>query len=867
MHSLLTLFGRSNVADYANYMCDSPGSGGTPESSDSEGSMRNNVAGKTPSPPIPQSDSLGTTTADQIERLSLNHRSPSSRSCGVGHGLLSATQASVHKRPASSEFYRPPGRRSPIGASSRPAYTGALRDQRTSHRPQKRGSHAALKFQGGHQSSQKRSWLNYHDTNPTRDQVACPVPIARDSGYVSNPSRDNTLHTDFNVKPKDDEYVSVEPLSNSGRILGKDEAHHYVGGVSLVRSKSRWPGLILQPESSPISQDQLAAEVKGIYGGLVMVEAKCINIDAAQAADPNSSLGPEQWQALIALHRTLLYEHHDFLMATQHPSATPALRGLAQKYSMPARMWRHGIHAFLEVLRHRRPQSQDYMVSFVYLAYQMMALLFETVPSFTDTWIECLGDLARYRMAIEEDKEIHAIWGGVAASWYKKASNRHPSIGRLYHHLGILERPGIRKLFLYSKSLTCVIPFPNARDSLGTLCSPLAQEEHSGQANMRTVEARVVKLHACNFINPKDIRISRLASDACSALYQCSTTDLQDTGVFIIIANIAALFERGSPNNILWQLYGDALNADIQSSRPSAAVAELHLAGTTEDSRSSPVSGTSAHPLIYDFYCSSFLSLIGRGRITQTNKATHRLLHAILVWLHSLQILRSKLKQDDDRHTLSPLVTPDRFPWVELCTVLNIICRDTPIDPQIMECARQDIFPKAVNGINKPLLEDYQLRGLVWTQWSYPEDYFGEPDACDEEHMEPASSAIERTRVDRIHWLALSLAFHGEHIKYNSQTASFGISSPPEPLHVITDEINRKPTVLETFTHPRPPKSKSPSASSTSPQSDSDGYLLVEAPRSKSTKTWASIVSASNKNVPRENAVRIVDDEEMQDAI
>ena len=33
----------------------------------------------------------------------------------------------------------------------------------------------------------------------------------------------------------------------------------------------------------------------------------------------------------------------------------------------------------------------------------MMALLLETVPVFEDTWIECLGDLARYRMAIEDE--------------------------------------------------------------------------------------------------------------------------------------------------------------------------------------------------------------------------------------------------------------------------------------------------------------------------------------------------------------------------------------------------------------------------------------------------------------------------------
>lgn len=117
-----------------------------------------------------------------------------------------------------------------------------------------------------------------------------------------------------------------------------------------IDASLRWTPII-QPDNTPISQEQLAAEVKGIYAGLVMVKAKCINIDAARAADPSSQLGPEQWQALIALHRTLLYKHHDFLTATQHPSATHALRRLAASYRMPARMWKHGIHAFLEVSR------------------------------------------------------------------------------------------------------------------------------------------------------------------------------------------------------------------------------------------------------------------------------------------------------------------------------------------------------------------------------------------------------------------------------------------------------------------------------------------------------------------------------------
>jgi hypothetical protein len=82
--------------------------------------------------------------------------------------------------------------------------------------------------------------------------------------------------------------------------------------------------LIKQPETRPISQDQLIAEVKGIYAGLVIVESKCIKIDNAQSSQSETKLNNEQLQALIALHRVLLHEHHNFFLASQHPSASPA---------------------------------------------------------------------------------------------------------------------------------------------------------------------------------------------------------------------------------------------------------------------------------------------------------------------------------------------------------------------------------------------------------------------------------------------------------------------------------------------------------------------------------------------------------------
>ncbi|KAL9590652.1 MAG: hypothetical protein Q9179_007969, partial [Wetmoreana sp. 5 TL-2023] len=240
--------------------------------------------------------------------------------------------------------------------------------------------------------------------------------------------------------------------------------------------------MLLQPETRPITHAHLVVEVKDIYAALVMVEHKCIELDEKQSADAmerdpgkRTNLKDEQWQALIALHKKLLYEHHDFFLASQHPNTSPALKRLAAKYTMPARIWRRGIHPLLEILRHRLPDSLDHMLAFHYAAYSMMALLYETVTDFEDTWIECLGDLARYRMAIEDSStRDREIWEGVARAWYNRAAVKRPIIGRLYHHLGILARPySLQQLAYYTRSLTSIEPFDSARASIMTLFQPV----------------------------------------------------------------------------------------------------------------------------------------------------------------------------------------------------------------------------------------------------------------------------------------------------------------------------------------------------------------------------------------------------------
>jgi len=149
-----------------------------------------------------------------------------------------------------------------------------------------------------------------------------------------------------------------------------------------------------------VTEKALIAEAKGIYLGLAMVESKCIEITNAQLSFPPNTRQPltgDQWQTLIALFRTLLHEHHDFLLVSQHPSATPRLHRLASKYAMPDRMRRHGVAEALMLFRHHLPHSLEYILYFWSIAYSMLALFYETVPAFEARFTECLGDLSRSR--------------------------------------------------------------------------------------------------------------------------------------------------------------------------------------------------------------------------------------------------------------------------------------------------------------------------------------------------------------------------------------------------------------------------------------------------------------------------------------
>lgn len=243
--------------------------------------------------------------------------------------------------------------------------------------------------------------------------------------------------------------------------------------------------IIKRPAILPIRQEQLVAEVKGIYAGLAMVESRYIEVDNAQSArihTPRSN--DRQWQAIVALIRleTLLQRYEDFRWTSQHPSGSSALRRLARKYWVPARIWWHGTHPFLDLLRQRVPELLKHMLAFICLAYPMMALLYETVLIFANVWIECLGDLGQCDRAVEgDDIRYTDIWAKISREKNPKAPDK-ANIGRVHHHFAIFGRlESFQQLYLHPQSLRVAIPFESFRDGILTLLERLIDIQHRGQ--------------------------------------------------------------------------------------------------------------------------------------------------------------------------------------------------------------------------------------------------------------------------------------------------------------------------------------------------------------------------------------------------
>ena len=137
-------------------------------------------------------------------------------------------------------------------------------------------------------------------------------------------------------------YYEVNLPSAKSKLPGRVTVRRWILGRWRYWKSQGGAWLHLQPRIRPISHKKLVSEVKGLYAGLVMVEAKCCaenekwsTSNERQSRTAHGRGNPkgihvtnDQWQSVLALHRNLLHEHHDFFLTSQHPSASSALSRL-----------------------------------------------------------------------------------------------------------------------------------------------------------------------------------------------------------------------------------------------------------------------------------------------------------------------------------------------------------------------------------------------------------------------------------------------------------------------------------------------------------------------------------------------------------
>jgi len=573
-------------------------------------------------------------------------------------------------------------------------------------------------------------------------------------------------------------------LSNSGRdesrTVSRDQSTRSSSdqGFDLERDKEMDMKsiLLLQPETRSISHDQLVVEVKDIYAGLIMIESKCVDVDKKQLKEAlkknqtrQAKLSNKQWQALIHLHKTLLHEHHDFFLASQHPSASPALIDLAGKYSMPYRMWRHAIYAFLEVLRHRLPESRDHMLAFIYAAYSMMTLLYETVPTFEDTWVECLGDLGRYRMAIEADDPLdREIWSRVARFWYTKATDSNPDTGRLYHRLAILSRQySLQQLFLYTRSLTCLYPFEGARESIKTIFNSFLNGKAPVNSRSSSFETVFVKAHGLLFSNVSasqyEAAVRQIEDGLLNNYIGLVTSKFKELGVCATNMNIGAIFEYGAlrrkdlSKSVIRLAYEEVHRSNIANGRvvahpPSQRIFDRNGRENNHSQLPSPSIEFLVESLTRNELQSSVALICQASKLTFSVLAislrrlgdsnVYPLVHVSLVFLFSLAGVDKAMEY----------VEQD-VPWMEICFFLNSLTKPDALTSRIWATK----FPMHENAFRRPLPEDFAMRDQLYTQGFFPETWFSDAINDDKERLLELPS-LAAPRAEIMLWLGARIA-------------------------------------------------------------------------------------------------------------
>ena len=415
-------------------------------------------------------------------------------------------------------------------------------------------------------------------------------------------------------------------------------------------------------------------QIQNVYACLLLVEKTCTQkLEYIQQANDTSETKLMLHAELASLDDLLHRLYSYILSVSQQPSASRSLKRFPMEQGMPGRLWRY-VAQYAEMVRVQFPPQYPVFLNF---AHESFIAHLNEAPDFKNTWFECLGDLSRCRMAVEEpNTEDYCILREEARSWYLNVPGA-PSIGRIQYHLAFLSgQDKLLQLFHYTKSLVNVRRFAAAECSVNRfLFDPVLK---SGSHDPVTA---FIAAHGCLFKqNPvSDLRVpmQQYLSELREYIVQVGE-EFEYYGTYMALCNFAAIFEYGSTTALLPLTFKSALQQDEREQGESSNMID----------------------------CGSFFALKTFSIILDQvgNEHVYPAVHAYLAFLWSMT------RNDTTRH-IDGLV-----PWQKVATFLNKIDHSN-IDFNAIEC---DEFPMMGGAC---VIEDLLIDGYIWSQDYFPPNF------------------------------------------------------------------------------------------------------------------------------------------------
>ncbi|OQE62061.1 hypothetical protein PENNAL_c0273G06353, partial [Penicillium nalgiovense] len=403
------------------------------------------------------------------------------------------------------------------------------------------------------------------------------------------------------------------------------------------------------------------------------------------------------------------------------PSASAVIRDFLRNYEMLDRMWRYGIYSPLEILRQSLPGSLVHMLHFIDHVSSTLDRILVFDPALEAILYEQLGDVTRYRMAVDRQDRRH--WAGISGYWYRKAADRNPNTGRIQHSLAVLSHSdALQKLFYLTKAFVCVQPLDGRRTI------EISFNHWNGLALQRdSMATHFVVAHSVLLTDGSGERLNTLTNDFMSLLpmHIQRPSSRNQHEVYIMSCNIASVLGYGTP------VYPHM--ADLFSKKQSS--------GTANES-SSAMEKEDAIRLTFQILSvllrySSFPNAIPG-------------IHISLAFLWRVSFHRSVME------SLEATV-----PWQAVTGFLNSLFSHNTGFSRIQD----EKFPIGEYETAPQLPEDFLIWGQVWSQFYYPNNFFKDTSGYGISIDEMDSEEVVRRH--RCLWLGVQIAKFGRWITYS----------------------------------------------------------------------------------------------------